>query len=466
MQVNNNNPNQFLIYSPVAQARQGGYIVPASQVQEKKELNPEKLNVNLKAMNDFYTGKGEFTPLETTSPRTTCAKENEVLMAELNKNDKALQAYQKLSPPDKELFQSLTSNKSYGAYIKEKVTGELSGNPNKNIQKMFSEASMEDRDKITSQLGKLYFNRAVDMTEEGSPPKIYPEFMVKLLEQGKLGNKDSQGNSLLQNLHTMQNQQFAAGLDGKEVFQSTCRNITNPDFIHQGNRGTCSVTTVEYIQAKNHPAEFTRIASGLTGEQGEVTMKNGDSIKRPEGLLKDDGSLRTSVDRLYQASMMQYAKGDKNISYDNEKNRFTAKVLGSFRINAGEGINDKQLNKVLNAVLPYESVQIDYKGNIKKAEEELSGALSWGKPVPVCLKWDGKEGKHEVALEKMDEEFVYVRNPHGNLDDGKEKDGRAIKREALHDNDPELSGGHVKISKDEFYKKLVDYAIPMEKNLR
>jgi len=91
--------------------------------------------------------------------------------------------------------------------------------------------------------------------------------IMKLQGQNKMGNKDSMGKSLLHNLKNMQKQEYAEGLDGNKIFDQTLKNLANPDNIHQGRKGTCVPTTLEYKNAKEQPSEYARIVGGLTGKE-------------------------------------------------------------------------------------------------------------------------------------------------------------------------------------------------------
>jgi hypothetical protein len=328
-------------------------------------------------------------------------------------------------------------------------------------------------------LGKL-FGRS---TEEGVDKNL-----IALLESGKLQNKDNTGNSLLHNLSKMNEQSFTSPLDGEKIMNETIETILRPDVIHQGHKGTCTVTTLEYINAKNHPAEYVRIISGLTDIEGNVKLRNGDTMKRLDGIKYEDDSGRRDIDRIYQASMMNYANGKDKI-YDNKADKhYKLEEVNPDEVNDGtlkkligkgtpekdyKGLYDEELNKALNAVLPYDSV-VEKNYNIKSdfIEKEIKASLSSGKEVPVTLTWgkddessDGK-GYHKLAVENIDDEYVYLRNPHGDFDSGSKTDllsDDTPKREAILSYYNGKSGGHIRITKDEFHKQLYSYNLPNDR---
>ncbi len=126
----------------------------------------------------------------------------------------------------------------------------------------------------------------------------------------------------------------------------------------------------------------------------------------------------------------------------------------------------------MNAVLPYESEMKAFKQDTpesrQKAEQEMQKSLKAGNDVVVSLKWgknpDGSIGGHQVIVEKIEGDYVYIRNPWGSGDRGGPEDTakNLPAREVQEGYDKNQSGGHIKISKEEFYKRLKVYHIPKE----
>lgn len=311
--------------------------------------------------------------------------------------------------------------------------------------------------------------------------------LLSIMEQGKLNQKDSTGQTLLHNLDAMANQKFAEGLDGNKIFRETTADIADPDRIKQGYKGTCTVTCLQYLNAKQNPAEYARIMAGLTGEKGEVKLRNGDTMKRDEGLIEQDYSGRTDVERIYQGSMMEYGNGllqnyynDKDTSY---KVHQKVKVIdgpdgkkhivndGAFETEFAPGLSDQNLSRPLNGVLPYDTEMKSYDqknspASQQKTEKELQQALQSGKTVVVSLDWgknaSGGTAGHELVVEKIEGEFVYIRNPWGDGDQGGKADTtkNLPERIVTKGDGKSGSGGHIKISKKEFYERLNNYHLP------
>jgi uncharacterized protein YvpB len=68
---------------------------------------------------------------------------------------------------------------------------------------------------------------------------------------------------------------------------------------------------------------------------------------------------------------------------------------------------------------------------------------------------------HKFALLDMDDDFIYLRNPHGDAEKGSKPGDRRPAREAIPD-DSGKSGGHIKMEKQVFYDNLNTYHIPIQ----
>lgn len=116
-----------------------------------------------------------------------------------------------------------------------------------------------------------------------------------LLKSGTLLNNNSNDKSTtLDNLHKMISNQRAKGLDAKTMLNDTVKTIANPAIItqHFGNipdnikgilkeydpattevthSGCCVAASIEYNLASQMPAEFARVAEGLSSEKMSST---------------------------------------------------------------------------------------------------------------------------------------------------------------------------------------------------
>ena len=243
----------------------------------------------------------------------------------------------------------------------------------------------------------------------------------KILGEGKMGAKDNAGNTLLDNLSVMKNQEFARGIDGNKAYAETVQDIANPDRIRQGARGTCTVTSVQHLNAKNHPSEYARVMRGLTSPDGNVQTRKGDYISRDEGTIPRDNSGRNVTSRIYQASAMEYGNGPSNYS-----NRTDWNTGGGKR--SHKGLYASEVNRITNAIMPYDSTARSNKGSA--AASDFAKALKAGYNFPTGI------NAHEYMVEGMDRSNVYLRNPHG----GKNQ--------------------HTSMNRNYFFRNVWDYQMP------
>jgi hypothetical protein len=277
---------------------------------------------------------------------------------------------------------------------------------------------------------------------------------------------DGEGRTLLDNLNDMSQQEFAEELDGNDIMEQTVQHINDPDSIRQRKQGSCTATTLQYIQAKEHPADYAKTVAGLTSTEGKVDLGyGGGPIETNKGALKPDESKRDDVSRVYQASAMEYGNGE-DMDYVNARHEHIDPETGD-KAKEGGGLNSRMYNDMSNAILPYdvENVKKDDAGSWEAVENDIQNTLDDGKQVPVSMKWSRQEGGehagHKLSVEDMDDDYVYLRNPHGDSEKGTKPDDKKPEREALN-NEQGDSGGHIKMKKDEFYDNLKSYHIPKE----
>jgi hypothetical protein len=221
---------------------------------------------------------------------------------------------------------------------------------------------------------------------------------------------------------------------------------------------------------------------------------------RAEKIIEEDSSGRSSVDRFYQASMIEYANGVQiydnatdthSFSFTREdymkgkiewgsgldpghfkgiaENYFTENPAAdsiAFTLTNKGGLVDKEVDRVYNAVLPYELEIKDFKMEDKeKVDNELKDLLLQGKEIPVCLgvKLTGNGSGHNVLLEKIVNDYVYLRDPNGeHTAFGTPVDSHGNKIDTSRFGETPY-GGHTTMSVEEFYKRLMNYFVPKDK---
>lgn len=235
-----------------------------------------------------------------------------------------------------------------------------------------------------------------------------------LLLEGKLaGSKKSSGKKdLLAELDALTSQKLADGIKRSDLIGDLVQELAVPSSIAQHNRGTCTVTSVQILAAKNDPAEFVRLVGGLASPKGEVKLRNGKKITREPGTASDDGTKRSVSSRLWQPAMMEYANGSDDYDNKTDKHKKTGK----------SGLNASQVDQVLDGLMGADAKvdssiksDKDKKNALKKMESELKA----GKQVLAGIKWgiankDGKiDGSHKVVVSKIGKDRVYYTNPWG-----------------------------------------------------
>lgn len=290
----------------------------------------------------------------------------------------------------------------------------------------------------------------------GNQPRINPD-LIELLKSGKLLQEDSTGGTLLDTLTNLSTQKMGEGLDRQTVFNELSSQLADPGRMKQGGRGTCTVATMQNLQASRDPAEYARLVTGLSAEEGRVRMKNGDILEREEGTLTDDGSRRDSVSRLYQAALMEYANGNRD--YSNASDRHT----NPDGTDAGSGLGRNAQGRALDAIFgdKYDPVAVDARGAAgrQQAIQQIQSALARGEQIPVALTFgqndQGEPTGHALLLVGMTDTTVILRNPWGSSEQGQDRLGRP-NREAL-DNE-----GHIEMSIVDFFLRCHTMHLPKE----
>ena len=271
--------------------------------------------------------------------------------------------------------------------------------------------------------------------------------LLKLLKSGKLTQKDSKGNTLLQNLAGLAGQTMGPRLDKGQVLYELVRQLADPGRIRQGNRNTCGPATLEHLQASTDPAEYARIVAGLTSEKGEVELRGGETLKRDRGSLAPDDSRRSNISRLYQSAMMELANGENE--YDNRTDVSTRENDETYT-----GLYQDEMERALDQTLG-DKFDFHRTTGAQDTEAKIRKALSQGGFVPVLMNWspDTREwGGHYLVVTGMTENSVILRNPWGSGDVGQ----NGPERELLDHQ------GTVEMSKSDFLARVSYIALPKE----
>jgi len=277
-------------------------------------------------------------------------------------------------------------------------------------------------------------------------PSKAMEALPGLIASGRLLSKDKTGKTTLDHLSELQSQAMEQPLESGVVTSELLANLANPGEINQRNRGTCTVTTIEYFHCAQQPSDYTRLVKELVKKDAKAHFQSGKVCwTNPTG-LKDDHSKRSSVDRVYQSSLMQAAY-DGRALYNNYNDSFW--TIGWTRQWRDSGLSHQHSGELLEHALGTKHEVMEYEGNQKRFEADILRAHNLGQQVFVAMRWspdkDDIHANHALAIEKIEGDKVYLRNPWGDGETGG-------------DNGPprELAGEHgqVVMTKADFFDRL------------
>ncbi len=124
---------------------------------------------------------------------------------------------------------------------------------------------------------------------------------------------------------------LSPNLDGRVFLADLVQECATPQAICQGPVGSCGSTSVAMDLALNDPAEYARLAIGVASPGGRVAMRGGMELERPAGTDTDDGSYRSSVQRMLGSAMYEISNGDARYSGPSDANGSPAQPMALLR---------------------------------------------------------------------------------------------------------------------------------------
>ena len=219
--------------------------------------------------------------------------------------------------------------------------------------------------------------------------------------------KASDGTSMLDSLDRMANAPNAKGF-----LDNTLADVLRPDRIWQGDAPTCTVSTMQYELAKEKPAEYARLMTGLTVD-GSVTLAGGGTLETNvsnavfSSLISKDQ--RSPTEAVFQAAAMETANGAD--TYDVNARASTG-LDAQGNTHTYKGLYGDQIRDMVGKLFG-----IDYKTTKISTDEEAASALATlnksnvpNRPVLVDLVIDDKTN-HCVAFENYANGMVTFRDP-------------------------------------------------------
>lgn len=149
-----------------------------------------------------------------------------------------------------------------------------------------------DTFKALGETDQKAFQELIDTTRETQSlrPLKSGDYLVRMLESGRLMDQDKFGNTVLDHLDSFRTKPRVDELadDSTQLLESAIRMVADPNVVHQGNRGACAAVAVQFLHAKYEPADFLRVTEELTRTR-KTTWMNGDVLELEPNSLKTLG---------------------------------------------------------------------------------------------------------------------------------------------------------------------------------
>lgn len=219
--------------------------------------------------------------------------------------------------------------------------------------------------------------------------------------------ESTDGDTLLGELNQLATQPLADGIDRGEYVGDVIQEIQDPVMIYQGAANLCGPTAASQVLATENPAEYARLAGGLATPEGTITMANGDTLVRDEGVIGEATSdrNRSLSTALMGASLLEYGNG--RLNYDPATDKTAGVVDGTFQW---------QENKILEAITgrDYQVQHALTSGQQATLMEDIKAKTDLGEMVPTSIRYsDNGMGLHYVSVVDVTDTTVTIVNPHG-----------------------------------------------------
>ncbi len=232
----------------------------------------------------------------------------------------------------------------------------------------------------------------------------------RMLVEGRLSGD---GQAVLEELARLTTEPLADGLERRPLVADTVQEIADPTRINQQGYGTCVPTTASIHLARNEPSEYVRLVRGLASPEGEVTLANGDRLRRDSGTIDEpddyEGAERTQSSRLLVPALMEYGNGSLDYDAVDDSHQLD---LGLFHKYVGRGLDPSGMNRIMEGMTGEEwDTELVSRREAEDITEEIAQRTRAGEDVPVALRWG--DGGHAVLVFAIDDDNVHYVNPWG-----------------------------------------------------
>lgn len=230
-----------------------------------------------------------------------------------------------------------------------------------------------------------------------------------------IGDKDSKGKTLLDNLSAIAGQKLnpdlVSGTTTGQVLDQLITSIANPDEIKQGSAPTCTVTSMQFELARDNPSEYARLVGGLTGPSGSAKMEGGGTLTfDPGSSAKNALSGRDPSQAVFQSAAMDYANGGAKYDPVTGENVSASGATDS-------GLSPSQQTTMLNQLFGVKYTTDELPDSASRAKElnQLKSYVAVGRNRPVLMEIDQGTFNHAVTFEMMKDNKIFFRDPYGTL---------------------------------------------------
>ena len=197
-----------------------------------------------------------------------------------------------------------------------------------------------------------------------------------------------------------------------KVMEDVLKEINKPSQnLNQGNKGTCTVTSMTHTLAEQNPAEYARIVTDLA-TTGQSKIANGNTITPPADGFAQDNSDRSVSERLLQSALMNYARPGSGYQNWNKTGFPTSSggtVDNGFPPN-GNGLVAADNMRIMQGLYGKQMVNHTDKA---KLQAQIQNEINKGNvPIFTGVNW-GAGQAHAIEVLKIENGRVYFRNPHG-----------------------------------------------------
>lgn len=207
-----------------------------------------------------------------------------------------------------------------------------------------------------------------------------------------------------------------------EIVRNLSSQIAHPEYIKQGDKNTCAISSTEYVMAKDHPEIYVRTTAQLA-THGKVDGVTGADIDG-KSIHTDDGDhTRSLASKIFQTGVAGLWAAEKGGRYENHNPKDAPPVTAGTKpkpeddtgerfIKDGQvsdfpGVTNSDQVKLINKLTGdnYQTEKL-YATSSELLQKQLEAeAKTYGYPIKVGFSWvdlNGKDQAHEVTIVGID----------------------------------------------------------------